>query len=352
MPQEEDQRSRHHGHRIRSASLPHAFRPPRVPPNEDVRLVRNLERRQTAEIAAAKQVIYDAFLAAIKDAVPKKHAAILVDEQFGASILRDGAQHGYTIACPVEKSGEKEFVFEYGEDFAHHVEAINPTFCKVFVRYNPEGDHALNQRQAARLKRLSDYLHGSHRLFMFELVVPAEPRQLKHFQNDPKDYDREFAFVDDGVRVHLERFQSDRKAYDRELRPALMVRTIHDLQEAGVEPDIWKVEGLDVRDDCMKVVAAARWDGRDRVGCIILGRGEDARKVREWLATAASVDGFIGFAVGRTTWWSPLVDWRANRTTREAAVAEIARRYRKWVDIFETERRSDDSSLTSRSVHK
>ena len=225
-----------------------------------------LSAAQTAEIAAAKQVIYDGFLAAVAGGVPKEHAGILVDEQFGAAILRDAAGHGYTTACPVEKSGQKEFVFEYGEDFARHIEAFNPTFCKVLVRYNPEGDAALNHRQAARLKRLSDYLHGSDRLFMFELVVPAEPAQL-------------------------ERFQGDKKAYDLELRPALMVRTLHELQEAGVEPDVWKVEGLDRREDCVNVVAAARRDGRDRVGCIILGRGEDDQKVREWLATAAGVDG-------------------------------------------------------------
>ena len=145
---------------------------------------------QTAEIAAAKQVIYDGFQAAVAGGVPKEHAGILVDEQFGAAILRDAAQHGYTTACPVEKSGQKEFDFEYGEDFARHIEAFNPTFCKVLVRYNPEGDDALNRRQAARLKRLSDYLHGSDRLFMFELVVPAEPGQLERFQGDKKAYDR------------------------------------------------------------------------------------------------------------------------------------------------------------------
>lgn len=273
-----------------------------------------LSGAQTEEIAVAKRVIYDGFLAAVASGVAKDHAGILVDEQFGAAILRDAAGHGYVTACPVEKSGQKEFVFEYGEDFARHVEAFNPTFCKVFVRYNPEGDAAMNRRQADRLKRLSDYLHGSRRPFMFELVVPAEPEQL-------------------------ERLRGDKKAYDREIRPALMVRTLHDLQEAGVEPDVWKVEGLDRHEDCEKVVATARRDGHDKVSCIILGRGEDDTKVREWLATAAGVDGFIGFAVGRTTWWDPLVAWRANQTTREAAVTEIARRYREWVDIFEKARR-------------
>ena len=78
----------------------------------------------------------------------QEKAGILVDEQFGAAILRDATAHGYTTACPAEKSGQEEFDFEYGEDFAEHIEAFHPTFCKVLVRYNPEGDQALNARQA------------------------------------------------------------------------------------------------------------------------------------------------------------------------------------------------------------
>jgi myo-inositol catabolism protein IolC len=269
-----------------------------------------LTAEQTAQIAAAKQVIYDALKAAVAGGVPKEKAGILVDEQFGAAILRDAVKQGYITACPAEKSGQDEFDFEYGEDFARHIEAFNPTFCKVLVRYNPEGDKALNQRQVKRLKRLSDYLHQSGRLFMFELLVPPEPAQLK-------------------------RVKDDKKAYDLELRPVLMVQAIEELQDAGIEPDVWKIEGLDRRQDCERVVAAARRGGRDQVGCIVLGRGEDDKKVREWLVTAARVPGFIGFAVGRTTFWDPLVDWRAQKMTREQAVKEIARRYREWVDVFE-----------------
>src|SRR5246500_4301421 len=117
-----------------------------------------LSDAQTAEIAAAKQVIYEGFKAALAAGVPKDKAGILVDEQFGAAILRDAAKHGYSTSCPAEKSGQDEFDFEYGEEFAKHIEAFNPTFCKVLVRYNPEGDKTLNQRQAARLKRLADYV--------------------------------------------------------------------------------------------------------------------------------------------------------------------------------------------------
>jgi 5-dehydro-2-deoxygluconokinase len=270
-----------------------------------------LSADQTAQIAAAKQIIYEGFQEALAKGAPKEKGGILVDEQFGETILRDAAEKGFTFACPAEKSGQEEFDFEYGEDFAAHIEAIHPTFCKVLVRYNPEGDPELNRRQAERLKRLSDYLQSANRsLFMFELLVPAEKAQL-------------------------DKVGGDKKVYDRDLRPALMEQTIKDLQDAGVEPDVWKIEGLDRREDCEKMVATARAGGRDAVGCIILGRGEDDQKVREWLTTAAAVPGFIGFAVGRTDFWDPLVAWRDKKISRESAVTEIAMRYREFVDAFE-----------------
>lgn len=273
-----------------------------------------LSADQTAEIASTKQVIYDGFKAALQTGVPKQKAGILVDEQFGTAILRDARSNGCATACPAEKSGQEEFDFQYGEEFAKHIEAFQPTFCKVLVRYDPEGDRALNQRQAARLKRLSDYLHtnGSSK-FMFELLVPAEKVQLDHVKGD-------------------------KKAYDVELRPRLMVQTIMELQDAQVEPDVWKIEGLDCREDCEKIVAVARRGRRDNVGCIILGRGENDQKVREWLTMAATVEGFIGFAVGRTSFWDPLINMRAKKITREGAVAQIASRYREFVDIFDRAR--------------
>jgi len=271
---------------------------------------------QTAQIAAAKRVIYDGFLAALKTGVPEQKAGILVDEQFGAAILHDARANGYTTACPAEKSGQEEFDFEYGEDFGAHIEAMKPTFCKVLVRYNPEGERALNIRQAARLKRLSDYLHQkSDSRFMFELLVPPEKAQLA-------------------------RVEGDKTAYDLGLRPELMAESIELLQDAGVEPDIWKIEGLDRRKDCEKIVGAARRGGRDKVGCIILGRGENDQKVREWLAIASGVPGFIGFAVGRTSFWDPLVNWLAKKITREDAVNDIVRRYLEFVEIFEERARA------------
>jgi myo-inositol catabolism protein IolC len=148
---------------------------------------------------------------------------------------------------------------------------------------------------------------------MFELLMPPTPAQLQRFGNDES-------------------------AYDLQLRPTLVVQAIHELQDSGVEADVWKIEGLRRKEDCERVVAAARRAGREKVGCIVLGRHEDEPTVRRWLLAAAGVPGFIGFAVGRTTFWDPLADYRTKKTDRDTAVARIAASYREWVDLFEKEK--------------
>ena len=268
---------------------------------------------QAARVGDSKQLIYEGFVSAVEEGVPRAAGGILVDEEFGADILRDAQRQGFVTALSTEQSGADEFEFEYGAEFARHIESFDPTFAKALVRYNVEGDPELNRRQAGRLKQLSDHCKRSRRRFMFELLVPATQAQLL-------------------------RLDGDKDAYDRDLRPMLMQEAIRALQNAGVEPDVWKVEGLAQHDDCERVVAAARCDGRDTVGCIVLGRGADAAQVRRWLATAAGVPGFIGFAVGRTTFWDAVAGWQAQTLTRAEAVARIAGRLREWVDVFEAGR--------------
>ena len=274
------------------------------------RLAAPLTAEQHRVVTDSKRVIYDGFQdAAVRD-VSIGSAGVLVDEEFGAEILRDAAAHGHVTALPVEKSGSAEFELEYGEAFAQHIAAFSPTFAKALVRYNPEDDPALNARQIARLRRLSDYCQSTGQLFMFELVVPPTEAQ----------------------RHRAEALETE---YDMWMRPELTVRAITTLQDAGVEPDIWKVEGLDRRQDCERVATAARRGGRDDVRCIVLGSGADPRSVSRWLQTAGSVSGFVGFAVGRTTFWDPIADFVAKKITRQAAVSRIARRFGEWMDIFE-----------------
>ncbi len=262
-----------------------------------------------AGIVHAKELIFEAHLEVVKDGgAPAAAAGVLVDEEFGTSVAHKAKAEGTPLAMPVERSGQDEFQFEYGEDFAKHIEAFDPTFAKVLVRYNPEGDAELNQRQTERLTRLSRWLRQHGPKFLFELLVPPTTEQLDCYEGQG--------------------------SYDRELRPSLVIEVIRRLQAADVEPDVWKVEGLDEAEDCRRVVAQARNGGRDGVACIILGRGADEAKVLEWLRVAASVKGFDGFAVGRTIWYEALQGFLAGRTPRDETVHEIAGRYKEIYDVY------------------
>ena len=264
---------------------------------------------ETETISDAKTVIFEGFQKAIDDGAPKDNCGILVDEQFGADIVRRAKKEGYLFAMPNEKSGQDEFDFQYGDDFGGHIEEFDPTFSKVLVRYNPDGDRGMNERQSERLKRLGDWLHERDRTFLFELLVPAEESQLQQVDGD-----------------------ADR--YDKELRPELMRRAISSLHDAGVEPDIWKIEGIDKREDCERISQEVRSGGRDGVACVVLGRGADEAAVEHWLKTGAGVPGYIGFAIGRTIWWDPLKAFVDGEKERYAAGSQIADNYRHMIAVY------------------
>jgi len=267
--------------------------------------------QQTQTIADAKHLIFEGLVRASEEGAKPEVTGCLVDEQFGAptGLPADAKERGLLLAMPVEKSGQDEFDFQYGDEFGAHIEAFDPDFSKVLVRYNPDGDAAMNQRQAERLKRLSEWLHEHDRKFLFELLVPAEDAQL-------------------------ERVGGDADRYDAELRPELMRRAIVDLQQAGVEADIWKIEGIETQEDCKRIAQTCRRDGRDGVICVVLGRGANDRKVEHWLRQGASVEGYAGFAIGRTIWWDALKGFLAGDLERERAAGLIAGNYLRFVEVY------------------
>jgi len=264
---------------------------------------------EAARISDAKRVIYEGARRALDEGVEAEAAGVLVDEQFGADIARDARAEGFRLAMPVEKSGQEEFDFQYDDDFGTHIEAFDPNFSKVLVRYNTEGDRAMNERQAGRLKRLGGWLHEHGRLFLFELLVPSTPEQIA---------------IAGG----------DEQRWDSQERPKLMKAAIEELQDAGVEPDIWKIEGIDRREDCEVISATTRRGGRDGVACVVLGRGADDAAVDHWLRMGSGVPGYIGFAIGRSIWWDPLKGFVDGNLGREDAAKQIAANYRRFINVY------------------
>ncbi len=270
---------------------------------------RQADPTEMEKLTAYKRVIYDGFLEALDQGVPVETAAILVDQKYGEELLADANKRGITTCTSVEKSGQPEFDFEFGKDFGRRLKDASPTFAKALVRYNPDGDSTVNRNQQRRLKVLSDHAHSAGYKFMFELLVPPTEAQL-------------------------ESVVQDRHAYDLNLRPQLTGRTLKELQDAGVEPDVWKLEGMDDRDAASSVVTQARAGGRDQVGIIVLGRGEDDQRVQDWLTIGAQTPGFIGFAVGRTVFWQPLVEYKDGSISRAEAVSRIAQTYQRMHRVF------------------
>jgi myo-inositol catabolism protein IolC len=268
----------------------------------------NPEEAET--ISDAKRLIFEGMLEAVRRGAEPGATGVLVDEQFGSDIPRRSKEAGLKLSMPVEKSGQNEFDFDYGDDFGAHIEKYDPDFSKVLVRYNPDDDAETNERQLGRLKRLADWLHEHDRKFLFELLVPATEPQLAAVGGD-----------------------ADR--YDAELRPELMRRAIEAVQDAGIEADVWKIEGVDDRADADMLAEQARTgEGRAGVTCVVLGRGASSEKVDHWLEQAATVPGFVGFAIGRSIWWDALKGFLAGQLDRDAAASAIADNYLHFVQVY------------------
>ncbi len=268
------------------------------------------DSEQTAIIADAKHLIFEGMLQAVSAGADPSVTGVLVDEQFGSTVPAEARERGLKLAMPAERSGQETFDFQYGEDFGEHIEAFAPDFTKVLVRYNPDGDPAANGEQLAKLRQLSDWLKAHEPKFLLELLVPALEAQL--------------AVVD-----------GDGDRYDAELRPGLMRRAMAEIQDSGIEVDIWKIEGVEERSDCEMLVAQARAGGRSGVACVVLGRGADDAKVDHWLSQAAPVDGYLGFAIGRSIWWDPLKAYVDGKIERAAGARRIAENYLRFVAVYE-----------------
>jgi myo-inositol catabolism protein IolC len=256
---------------------------------------------QRAAMEAAKRLIY-AGLARARSQLPGGRAGVLVDERYGQQVIEAARSDGVVLAVPVERSGREWFELEWRQDWLEHVAAVRPDYAKVLVRDNPAFPRAQREQQLRALREVSDALHGLGVPLLYELLVPATGSQLAA-AGESTD------------------------SYDRDVRPGLVTQVIADNQAAGVESAIWKVEGLETADAARAVVDQIRAGGRDHVDTIVLGRDAPAARLDHWLAVAAPIDGFVGFAIGRSIWEEPIASHNRGNTDSEQAASQIAERY-------------------------
>jgi myo-inositol catabolism protein IolC len=256
---------------------------------------------QLAAIEAAKRLIYAGLARALAQ-LPGGRAGVLVDERYGLGVAAAARRDGVVLAVPVERSGRDWFELEWGGDWLEHVTASRPDFAKVLVRDNPAFPPDRRERQLRELSEVSRALRELGVPLLYELLVPATDGQL--------------AAVGGAAGI-----------YDRDVRPGLVIQVIADNQAAGVEPAIWKVEGLETAGAARSVVTQIRAAGRDDVLAIVLGRDDPADRLEHWLAVAGPVDGFAGFAIGRSIWEDPIAGQGNGTVSEEEAIAQIAERY-------------------------
>ena len=265
---------------------------------------------EASRVSSMKDIIFDGFIEAKNSGISGGDPAILVDETFGLQVQQKAKEMGIKYAAPVEKSGQKVFDFEYGDAFGEKIIEVDADFIKILVRWNPNDDTETREVQGKRIKILSDWIEENERKFLLEFLVPATDEQL-------------------------ESVDGDQSRYDSEIRPKLAVQVVEEMREKGADPDIWKIEGLDTKEDCEKVSASIKDGGREDVIAVVLGRGANDEKVNQWLRAGSSVDGYKGFAIGRSIFWNSLKGWHEDQKSREEAVSEIAESYLSFISVYQ-----------------
>lgn len=269
---------------------------------------------QVAEVEAHKRLIFDGLQRAVTQGVDAASVGVLTDELYGAEVARAVRSAGIDLAMPIEASGHDWFTLQYGDlsrsEWLEHIDAFSPDQVKILVRDNPDESADDRRRQLDDLAVVSRVLHERDLVMLVELLIPAMADQLASVGGDEK-------------------------RYDAEVRPDLTVQVITQMQSAGIEPDIWKIEGLETVDAAREIVEATQRDGRDAVRCIVLGRDAPQDRLDHWLRIAASVAGFRGFAIGRSVWEKPLEDRIADAIDDEGLISAVAENFTHFVHTWQ-----------------
>lgn len=267
----------------------------------------NLTEEQIHFMRDFKMLVYKGFKKALEKGIPTEYGAILCDEDFGSEVLFDAKHNGFVTLLTIEKSGTELLEFQY-EDYEAHILNFKPTFTKLLVKYNPEDSQERKLKQKEKMKIISDFSHKNNLKFLLEVLVVPTEKQLEE--------------------------AGTKEDYDLRLRPSLSIEVIKDMQNFGIEPDVWKLEGFESELEYQQIVSTIRQGGRDNVSLVILGRGADNAKVADWLRAGVKVDGVTGFAVGRTIFWEVVEKFYKGQVGKAEVIDTVAENFYKFYKVF------------------
>ncbi len=257
-------------------------------------------------VSYAKQVVLDGLLLAVEDGINREHCALLMDEELGAPVLQRARDCGVRRFVPTDDGTVGDYVLQYGQEFPQHIEAIDPDFVQTLINYNPESPMA--QAQMHRIEPLFDYLGASSRRFMLELQVLPTADQIA---------------------------AEGKSAWVEKKRPALIRQAIADLRQRGADPDVWKLEPMPDATEYSRAVDAIRAGGRDHVVAVVLGGGATTEAVDESLVSSAAVEGFVGFAVGRSVWAEGIENLARGTWDGPRAARSVADKFHHFAEVFD-----------------
>lgn len=270
---------------------------------KDILGVEKPNKEQKKEIENLKTIIFKGLQVSL-DKTNKNDFSVLVDEQYGKTVLELAKKSGIKICLPIEKSGENLLKLEYGKKYEEHVKKFSPEFVKILVRYNPE-NLKINKKQLETLSEISLFCKNNKFKTILELLVPPTVNDLNLCGNKAE--------------------------YDKKLRTNKTKTAINEIKTA-IHPTIWKLEGF----------TSSQWEEiieetkKDKI--IVLGRGEDDKKVKQWLRAASKHDTIIGFAIGRTIFMDPIKKYYSKEITSEKAVSLISKKFLTFVSLWEKEK--------------
>jgi myo-inositol catabolism protein IolC len=260
---------------------------------------------RAAWITRVKGIVLDGLVEAVAAGASRDCVALLMDDEFGAPVLERAKAAGIARIVPMDSGEVGPFRLRYGDDFERHIYDTDPDVVSALISYNPESSEA--SAQLRRFAPVAKWQSGSKRQFLLELqVLPADDIR------SPDETDRWVAGQ----------------------RPALIAQAMTDLTGLGVVPDIWKLQDCAREKDYDAIVAAARATGRSDVRLVVLGGGATSEHVDLMLSKVALVEGFEGFAVGRSVWAEPIRAFASGLIGAEEAARQIAESFLHFLRTF------------------